>query len=732
MNVKIELNESKSSALQEAAKRHIDAGAGETLEEAFSRILSAKTVSETDKQRILTVKQALEDGEITREQKAYEKGRKLSKAEVLRLYKIVEERQQERILNEMKDSMPSRYRLITDEEDLADALNVLSEERAIVFDVETTGTDIWSDYIVGHVLSAVESDKHYYIPTKHDTEETQLDHDYVLSVLKQIYEDETTLKIAHNSGYDIHMLRNEGITVRGELWDTQEAMRLLNENEPSYALKTLVSKFLGVPSLTYGQLFGKKGFHEVSDLLIATSYAAKDGDVTYKLYEFQRKILQERFPTIYKYAKEIEMPLIYAVVDMERTGFVIDEEYAKEYGQTLLNEIDDVEQRILTVLGDINLNSPAQVKPAIEAHIGREIPNTDAKKTLKPLAKDYVVVEDLLRYKELTKLYGTYVSKLPELISEKTGRLMVHYNQNGAATGRFSSSGGINIQNQSPEARRLYVAPEGKVIIGADFKAQEIRCVAYLSQEPVLINAFKEKRDPYAMMAANFYNRPYDEVYKNADGSDTKERKQMKVVWLATLYGMSVISLADMLGVSKSDAEKLQTDLFASMPKLNAWIEQTKAFVQRNGYVWMDKQQRKRRLPQATEKRVDIPYGKYNDPAYEKDRLHNAGINRSLRQAPNACVQGASAIQTKATLIRLYEECKKREGWRLWATIHDEICVELPEDFNEDDAKVIESCMLHAYPWGDKVPNGTDLEVMQRWGEGMTVEDWFKRKETGM
>ncbi|UBH21923.1 hypothetical protein LAU42_09110 [Macrococcus armenti] len=199
MNVKIELNESKSSALQEAAKRHIDAGAGETLEEAFSRILSAKTVSETDKQRILTVKQALEDGEITREQKAYEKGRKLSKAEVLRLYKIVEERQQERILNEMKDRMPDNYRLITDEDSLLYMVAEMTEERAIVFDVETTGTDIWSDYIVGHVLSAVESDKHYYIPTKHETEETQLDHDYVLDVLKPIYEDETVMKIAHNA-----------------------------------------------------------------------------------------------------------------------------------------------------------------------------------------------------------------------------------------------------------------------------------------------------------------------------------------------------------------------------------------------------------------------------------------------------------------------------------------------------------------------------------------------------
>lgn len=712
MNVKIELNESKSSALQEAAKKHIDAGAGETLEEAFSRILSAKTVSETDKQRILTVKQALEDGEITREQKAYEKGRKLSKAEVLRLYKIIEERQQERILNEMKDSMPSNYRLITDEEGLADALNVLSEEREIVFDVETTGTDIWSDYIVGHVLSAVESDKHYYIPTKHDTEETQLDHAYVLGVLKPIYEDETTLKIAHNAGFDIHMLRNEGITVRGELWDTQEAMRLLNENEPSYALKTLVSKFLGVPSLTYGQLFGNKGFHEVSDLLIATSYAAKDGDVTYKLYEFQRKILQERFPTIYKYAKEIEMPLIYAVVDMERTGFDIDEEYAKEYGQTLLNEIDDVEKRILTVLGDINLNSPAQVKPAIEAHIGREIPNTDAKKTLKPLAKDYVVVEDLLRYKELTKLYGTYVDKLPQFIREKTGKLMANYNQNGAKTGRFSSGGGsVNLQNQPYEARKLFVAPKGYVILGGDFSQQEYRALAAYSQEPKLIENYRNGTDLYQTVASEIFDKPIEEC-----GDGSVYRKQTKVILLAIAYGTGARTLSMQLGKSVKEAQTILDDFKAKYTTLGSWIEQNRTFVQRHGFVWLGDNCRKRRLPDAQDPNSDYWY------------------SAVMTQSTNAIIQGSAAIQTKATLIALQQFCERKtnEGngeWKLWCVVHDEAILQAPDTLTQEDVDEFRRVMVDTYQFGD-VPNKTDIEISLRWGEGMTIEEWFKRKET--
>lgn len=745
MRVSIELNDSKSSNLEVAAKRAVDAGAGETLDEAFSRILSGKNISATDRGRIERVQAALEDGLITREQKAYEKGRKLSKAEVLRLYKVLEIKRQQETLERMKAEMPDNYVLVTDNEVFDDMIRWLDMTNTIVFDVESTGTDVWSDYIVGHVISDVESDTHYYIPTKHDTDMPMLDHDYVNEKLKPYYECERIMKIAHNSSFDIHMLRNEGITVKGELWDTQEGMRLLNENEKSYALKTLVTKYLSIPSLTYGQLFGKKGFHEVSDLEIATAYAAKDGDVTYKLYEFQRKHLEGSFPTIWKYAKEIEMPLIYTVVELERTGFCIDMEYADNYGIELQEQINASMDKLMDGLQPswdviqsqqgvsnpqpLNLNSSAQMKQTLSRVVGKELPNTNAKKTLKPLAKEYPIIAELLHYKELTKLYGTYVSKLPHLIDSNTRKLMVHYNQNGAATGRFSSSGGVNIQNQSPEARRLYVAPEGKVIIGADFKAQEIRCVAYLSDEPVLINAFKEKRDPYAMMASNFYDKPYDEVYKNEDGSDTKERKQMKVVWLATLYGMSSISLAEMLGTSKKDAEKLQQDLFASMPQLQKWIDDTKAFVKRHGFVWLDGKQRKRRLPYAPKRKLDIPYGSYNDPKFEKQRIFNSMISKSLRQAPNAVVQGSSAIQTKATLIRLGQECAKREGWRLWATVHDEIIVELPEDFTREDAKVIEDCMLYSYPWGDTVANGTDLEVMRRWSDGMTVDDWFKRKQ---
>ena len=735
MNVSIKLNASTpSSSFEEAVTKHIDAGGGESLDQAVKRILSGANVSPTDKARVLKVKKALEDGSIKREEKAYSKAgvlKKLTMAEVKRLNTELEDEEARQTLIQMKKDIPDNYVLVNSQDKLSEVVESVNGEMDIPIDVETTGTDTEKDYIVGYVISSVTKDIHYYIPTKHDTDEVQLQHEVVTSTLKDILESPKALYIGHNVSFDLEMLLKEGIKVRGRLWDTQTGMILLNENEESYALKNLATKYLRIPSKTYGQLFGNKGFHEVDDLLLATAYAAKDDDLTYRLYKFQKAQLQERFPSIWEYAVNVEMPLIYAVLEMERNGFNIDTKYAEKYGEELNSEKEEVAARITEVLGEINLNSPAQLKPALESHTGKTLSNTNAK-TLKKLSNDFEVVSDILRYKEITKLYGTYIDKLPKAIDESTGKLYGSYSPNGAKTGRFSSGGASgNMQNLPEEARPLFTSSPGKVIVGADFSAQEIRAVAYLSGEPVLIEAFKKGLDSYAMMASNFYDRPYEEVYKNPDGSDTKERKEMKVVWLATLYGMSNFSLAEMLGVSKEEADALQTELFNSMPKLKQWIEETKEFAQRTGYVWMDKKQRKRRLPEATKQREYIPYGKYNDPEYEEQKKINSGISRALRQAPNAVVQGSSAIQTKVTMLALQELCNSRDGWNLWSQIHDECLLEIPEDFTEADIADIERVMVETYPWGDSVENATDIEIQTRWGEGMTPEDWFRNKVSG-
>jgi DNA polymerase-1 len=451
----------------------------------------------------------------------------------------------------------------------------------------------------------------------------------------------------------------------------------------------------------------------------------------------------EKMPTVLEYYQTVEVPLLYVIVDMEANGYILDLDFAKEYGERLNARAVELSAEIIKALtpfheGDepLNLNSPQQMRPALSKAIGKELPNMDAKKTLKPLKDKYEVIADLLEYKKITKLSGTYIDALPTKQNPTTKRWHSRYNPMGTVTGRFSSGKdeedttgqGFNAQNQPQEARPMFVAPPGKVLVGADFKAQEIRCVAYLSGEPILINAFLEERDPYAMMASNFYKRPYEEVNKNPDGSDTKERKQMKVVWLATLYGMSDYSLAEMLGVPKKEATDFKKELFGSMPDLSEWLEFNKEFVKKCGYVWADKEARKRRIPDAKLKPKQIPFGKWNDPKFEESRKHNSQINRALRQATNARVQGSSSIQTKVTMLRAHEYCANKPGWSLWATVHDELIFEVPEDFTPAEAQDIRNIMINSYRWGEVVPNGTDIEVMTRWGEGVNVNEWFKAR----
>lgn len=701
--------------------------ATETLDEAWARILAMKNNSVPDQAKLLEVRDAMQSGLVGRDSD----GKRFSKAEALRMYKVLAEQQREQKLADLVESTPENYRLIVTERQFERLVDELKGEDIVAIDTETTGVDVYVDVIVGISITLPKRDYHVYIPVDHCDVEEQLDRQYVLDGLRPMLGDKSVGKVLHNAIFDINMFRRHDVKLTGVVWDTMTAMHLLNENEPSYKLKDLAPRYLGCESDTFSELFGKNAQFADVPLDIALVYAAKDTHLTWDLYRFQSDHMK-KMPTIYSYYSEVEAPLLEVIADLEANGYVLDIEFAKEYGERLRKEAEELHEYLVAKLtpfhdGDeqINLNSPHQMKPALSKAIGKKLDNLDAKKTLKPLRKEFELIDRLLEYKRITKLSGTYIDTLPTKQNAGTKRWHSRFNPMGTVTGRFSSGKdeedkseqGFNAQNQPAEARPMFVAPPGKVLVGADFKAQEIRCVAYMSGEEVLINAFLENRDPYAMMASNFYKRPYEEVYKNADGSDTKERKQMKVVWLATLYGMSKYSLAEMLGADVNAAVKFQTELFESMPQLNAWIEGNRKFVEKNGFVWTDKQARKRRLPDAK-----LKLKGWGDPNFGKK-------NRAMRQATNARVQGSSSIQTKVTMIRAHEYCVNKPGWSLWSSVHDELIFEVPEDFTKEEADDIRRIMVDSYRWGDVLPNGTDIEVMRRWGEGVPLDEWFKQKE---
>lgn len=666
--------------------------------------------TDADKRRLLEVKKAMEAGIIGREPPPKNKRQpKFSKAEALRLWRILNKKRQEERLRQMIEEMPDNYWLITNKKKFSEFLSILENEDEIVFDVETTGTDIWSDYIVGHVISAVKADIHAYIPTRHKTNRPQLDNDYVIERLRPFYENESIRKIAHNAKFDIHMLANEGVDLRGLSWDTQEAMRMLNENEPTFALKPLVSKYLGIPSLMYEQLFGKKGFQEV-DLDVAVAYAAKDGDITLKLRDFQRYHLS-KMPSILKYYETVEVPLTKVIVDMERLGYNIDLEYAKKYGDDLKEDIDRLRGEIVEVLGDINLNSPTQLKPAIEKAIGRKLENTDAKRTLQPLSKDFPIIEKLLDYREKNKLYSTYINVLPELINKKTGKLHTVFNQNGAKTGRMSSGGGgVNLQNQPKEARKLFVAPPGYVILGGDWSQQEYRALAYFSQDPKLVENYRRGNDLYASVASEVFDKPIEEC-----GDGSVYRQQAKTILLAVAYGTGPKTLAMQLGKTEEEARAFLRSFDERFPVVAKWIAENRKFVQKHGFVWMDKKARKRRLPAARNRNSDLWY------------------TSVYTQSTNAIIQGSAAIQTKTTLVELDRLCKRKtaEGrgdWHIWCVVHDEALLLVPETITRQDVKDFEDVMLNTYVFGN-IPNKCDIVIQRRWGEEMSVDEWFKQRD---
>lgn len=711
MDVKLTLN-LRTDTQEEAAKERVKKAtkakkaATESLEDAWKRIFAMK-LSDTDRQRITEVKQAMESGVIGR--RPSDASKRFSKAEALRLYAELSELQKERKLREMVENTPDNYWLITDETRLSEFLSILERESEIVFDVETTGTNWHTDYIVGHVISAVQADIHAYIPTKHRTDHPQLPHDLVTEKLRPFYENAEIGKLAHNAKFDIHMLRNDGVKLRGLTFDTQVAMHVLNENEPSKRLKDLATKYLNIPSMTYEALFGKIGFDEVSDLSIALAYAAKDGDITKKLRDFQETHL--RRTDLFEYYTTVELPLIPWVVEMERAGFVIDKQRAKELADEQATRLEELDVQLREVFGvgpEFNFNSPAQLTELLygKLKLDKHFKNADIKKNkdgnyptnkaaLNFLTRHHEGVEMLMEYRKASKSFGTYFDKMPKS-AQADGRVYGQFNQDTTDTGRFSSSE-PNMQNIPAIAKTMFVAPPGMVILSGDFSQQEPRILTHSSGEPYLTEVYQSGQDFYSMAAAKLFNKPVEEC-----GDGSKYRKMMKTGVLAVMYGTSPPTLAKQLGITRQEAEQFIEDFYREYSHVKRFMDGLVAQCKKHGFIRM-LYGRKRRVS-------DI-----NSRDFWKK-------SRAERQIKNSFVQGSAAIQTKKTMIAIGELCE-RKGWIPAFSIHDEIGVYAPETITREDVREFEDVMLNTVKLN--VPNKTDVEISKRWGEGVTVDEWF-------
>ena len=675
--------------------------------------------TDKDKERLREVKQAIEGGELLR---GVDSLRKFSKTHALRLYETLKESRKDEYIKQLIQNMPDNYVLVDDHDKLDTLILKLKYADEIALDTETTGLGE-EDRIVGLSISIDKSDYHCYIPVRH-TKGRQFRAKYIFDILKPYLESDYTGKILHNAKFDVHMFYKEGIDIKGITMDTMIAMHVLNENEHSYALKNIATKYGAYfgfedKSWTYEELFGKGGFQD-TPLDIGTYYACKDTHLTLSLAKWIRE--QFDLQPLLKEAYTLENKVLEVVIRMERNGMLLDKEFADKYSKELKEEIDVLKQKATDMLGIENINSNKQLLEWLQKNVDKKIKSCD-KATLKPLKDKYEAIDTLLKYRKLEKVYGTYIEPIPKVV-HKDGRIHPRFNQRGTVTCRFSSNS-PNFQNLPYEAREMFIAPGGKLLVGIDFSQQEVRYMAHLSGDKELQDPYIKGEDIYATLASKVFKKPIEEC---RDGSEY--RKKMKVGVLAVMYGISPFQLAGSLGMTEKEAEKFLDDFIKGYPNMEQFMKDSEQFAVNNGYVPIEGGF-KRRLPELPKLQKSIDTIKRNhgiDPeeiwesklSYQRKRnLWDNVIKKyfgNLRQAVNARVQGGSAIMTKKALVNLqrYFDENGLDDYLIVATVHDEIIFELPETVTYKELETIALIMCNALPMS--IPMKSDIQIMKKWG----------------
>lgn len=707
-------------------------------------------ITDTDKQRLLAVKEAIESGELA---SGVDSLRNFTKTKALGLWAVLKEIRRESIIKQMVAEKPENYILVNTKESFMDILCKLASEKIIAVDTETTGVEVFGkDVVVGISLTLPEADVHCYIPVRHNRETVegeQLPPWYVFQELKCHLECKHLKKVMHNSKFDVHMLRKEGIEVQGLWCDTMVAMHLLNENEPSFALKNLATKYgryfgFEDKSMTYEELFGKGGF-ENTPLDIGTVYACKDTHLTYKFYAWIMEQF-DRLPQLKELYFNIELPITNICISMEKEGFLIDLNFAEEYKKELVEEIAVLDRNIKEGFGDININSNQQLQRVIyeEWSVPDEHKGSVDASTLKNILQKHGEIEqvkyikDLLKYRELNKLLTTYIEPLPNKIASD-GRLHGSFNQSATVTGRFASNN-PNLQNLPYPARAMFIAPKDKIIIGSDYSQIEPRFLSHISQDKDFMGAYIEGRDLYSEIASKTFKQPIEEC-----GDGSVWRKKAKVVLLGTMYGISSLSLAEQFNLSKEEAEQIYTDFYDSYPTMKQWFESTNAHADEFGFV-QTAMGRKRRFLGHTEvaKKFKVIHGrmarklkkeKFNiweeyrnkKVTYSEAKAYQevAGeYNRVARQSINAVIQGSSADIMKKAMVDIYNHLKtKGDDWKILGTIHDEVLIEIPATATPEEVLEIAEIQRKAVPLS--VPMKCDIEISAVWGKGVSFKEWL-------
>lgn len=586
------------------------------------------------------------------------------------------------------------------EEELHHVATMLDQAPAFAFDTESTGVRLFESEAVGISL-AVEPGSAWYIPFGH-RQGQQLPRQQVWDTLGPFLTNPNKPKYAHNAKFDIEMLRHAGVETQGVVFDTMIAAGLLGKR---MGLKDLSFYELKLPEPLPGieDLIGRGAKQITFDyvpLEQATPYAAADADMTLRLVAaLQPQLAQQKH--IHQIFSLVEMPLIPVLVDMEWAGIKLDVAYLHELSQRMRGDIRQLEQQIYALAGEtFNINSGIQLNRILfdrlklsaeglsKTTTGRYSLAVDA---LEKLRDSHEIVQLILRYRHLAKLTSTYVDALPKLANVQTERVHTSFNQMGTTTGRLASSS-PNLQNipvrteDGSEIRRAFVPEPGHTFIAADYSQVELRVLAHITEDPNLVQAFREEQDIHAATAAHLFGVPLDQVDKN-------QRRIAKTTVFGIIYGISSFGLAQRTSMSRSEAQALIDAFFARFPGVRAYMDSTLEKGRTEGYV-ESLFGRRRAMPD----------------------LVTRGPRRQAaeREAINAPIQSTAADIMKLAMIKVASELQRHNlHARMVLQVHDELIFETPQEEVAQVCRIVREAMETVYTL--KVPLRVDVEEGSNW-----------------
>ncbi|HFD33179.1 MAG TPA: DNA polymerase I [Gammaproteobacteria bacterium] len=598
------------------------------------------------------------------------------------------------------------YQIILEKTEFETWLDKLTQAPLFAFDTETTSLDYIDAEIVG-VSFSVKSGEAAYVPVAHDYENApaQLNRDWVLAQLKPLLENPDKKIVGQNLKYDMSVLKNYDITLKGIEFDTMLESYVLDSVATRHDMDSLAAKYLELETIHFEDIAGKgvkqKTFNQI-ELAQAGPYAAEDADITLRLHETLWQQLSET-ESLKKVFQEIEMPLVPVLSSIERNGVLVDADLLKKQSQEITEKLNDIQKQAYEVAGEeFNLNSPKQIQTIFFEKLSLPVikktpkgqPST-AEAVLQELAEEYELPKLILDHRGLSKLKSTYTDRLPEQINAKTGRVHTSYHQAVAATGRLSSTN-PNLQNipiRSAEGRRIrqaFIAPDNCKILAADYSQIELRIMAHLSADEGLLSAFKEGKDIHKSTAAEIFDLELDKV-------SSEQRRRAKAINFGLIYGMSAFGLARQLGIERGEAQTYMEQYFHRYPGVKQYMEETRERAKDQGYV-----------ETIFGRRLYLP---------EINARNAMRRQYAERTAINAPMQGSAADIIKLAMIKTQQwlEAENNPNIKMIMQVHDELVFELPEDALQAAKEKIRDNMQSAATLN--VPLIVDIGVGNNWDE---------------